>query len=147
MTLLEQLVALIEDNADELSKKWMSIVRTHPDMPTYHTYSEEKLYERAFSVYSQLSKWLSNETSKEEIQGIYSELGRQRRAEGFTLSELLLALIITRRVLWLRVPKGDLLADVENLHLGLQLSNNTILFFDRAMFFAAQGYESAKEPA
>lgn len=147
MALLQQLVDLIEDNADELTKKWMSVVRTHPDMPTYHTYAEDKLYERAFSVYSQLGKWLSNETSKEEIQSIYFNLGRQRREEGFTLSELLLALIITRRVLWLKVPKGDLLADVENLHLGLQLSNTTILFFDRAMFFTAQGFESAADPA
>ncbi len=143
MTLLEQLVALIEDNADELTKKWMDVVRTHPDMPTYHTYSEDKLYERAFSVYSQLSKWLSKETSKEEIQQIYYNLGKQRREEGFSLSEIILALIITRRVLWLKVPKGDLLEDVSNLHLGLQLSNNTILFFDRATFFTTQGYEAA----
>ena len=58
------------------------------------------------------------------------------------LSELLLALIITRRVLWLKIPKGDLLESITDLHAGMRLSNSTILFFDRAMFYAAQGYEA-----
>lgn len=46
---------------------------------------------------------------------------------------------MTRRVIWLRIPKADLLDDVPSLHEGLLLSNNVILFIDRAMFFAAQG--------
>lgn len=136
------LVKLIEDNADELTRKWMEVVRTHPDMPTYREYEEAKLYDRAYSVYSQLGKWLSDKTTKDEIRNIYFNLGKQRREEGFKFSELMLALVITRRVLWLRIPKGDLLEDVSNLHEGINLSNNTVLFFDRAMFFAAQGYES-----
>ncbi len=136
-----RLVTLIEENADELTKKWLEVVRTHPDMPTYRGYDEGKLYERAFSVYSQLGKWLSDETTKEEIKDIYHALGKQRKEEGFKLSELLLALVITRRILWLKIPKGDLLETISDLHAGMRLSNNTILFFDRAMFYAAQGYE------
>lgn len=140
-----RLVSVIEKNADELTKLWIEIVRTHADMPTYRTYDEGKLYERAFSVYSQLGKWLSEKTTKEEIKEIYHTLGKQRREEGFKLSELLLALIITRRVLWLKIPKGDLLEDISNLYDGVELTNSTILFFDRAIFYAAQGYEDQGE--
>ena len=137
-----RLISLIEKSADELTKKWISIVRTHPDMPTYRTYDEGMLYDRAFSVYSQLGKWLSDNTTKEEIQTIYFALGKQRKEENFKLSELLLALVITRRVLWLMLPKGDILEDVSNLYDGLDVTNHTILFFDRAMVYAAQGYEA-----
>ena len=137
-----RLIKLIENSADELTKKWMGIVRNHSDMPTYRTYDEGKLYERAYSVYSQLGKWLSDETSKEEIRSIYFTLGKHRREEGFKLSELLLALVITRRVLWIMLPKGDLLEDVSSLYDGLDVTNHTILFFDRAMVYAAQGYEA-----
>jgi hypothetical protein len=136
-----RLITLIENSADELTKKWMGIVRNHPDMPTYRNYDEGKLYERAFSVYSQVGKWLSDETTKEEIQDIYVTLGRERREEGFKLSELFLALVITRRVLWIMLPKGDLLEDVSSLYDGLDVTNHTILFFDRAMVYAARGYE------
>ncbi len=142
MQLKGKLVRLIEDTADELTRKWIDVVRTHPDMPTYRTYEEKKLYERAFSVYSQLGKWLSEETTKDDIKEVYFALGKQRREEGFKLSELLLALMITRRVLWLKLPRGDLLEDISSMHEGMEISNNTILFFDRAMFFAAQGYET-----
>ena len=137
-----KLVTLIEENADELTRKWRKAVRTHPEMPTYRSYDQEKLYERAFSVYSQLGKWLSQETTKDDIKSTYFELGKQRREEGFRFSELMLALVITRRVLWLKIPKDDFLEDVSNLRDGMELSNNVILFFDRAMFYAAQGYES-----
>jgi hypothetical protein len=142
MTISARLVGLVEKNADQLTKRWMELVRTHPGTPTYHTYDEAKLYQRAFSVYSQFGKWLSADTTADEIQEIYIALGAQRRKEGFALSELLQALIITRRVLWLKVEADGLLDTALDLNLALQLSNQTALFFDRAMFFAAQGYES-----
>lgn len=142
MPLSRKLVGLIEKNAEELTLKWMDIVRTHADTPTYHGYDQQKLHERAFSVYSQLGKWLSNDTTKEEIQAIYSALGRQRRKEGFRLAEVLQALIITRRVLWLKIESDGLLDSVLDLNMGMQLSNRTVLFFDRAMFYTALGYET-----
>ena len=142
MPLSRKLVALIETNAEKLTKKWMEIVRTHPDTPTYHTYDQSQLHERAFSVYSQLGKWLSDATTKDEIREIYSTLGRQRREEGFELSEVLQALVITRRVLWLKIESDGLLDSALDMSLAMQLSNRTILFFDRAMFYTARGYES-----
>ena len=39
------------------------------------------------------------------------------------------------------VPEGFLDTALD-LHLALRLSNRTILFFDRAVMYAAQGYES-----
>jgi hypothetical protein len=142
MTISARLVGLVEKNADQLTKRWVDLVRTDPGTPTYHTYDEAKLYQRAFSVYSQFGKWLSTGTTTEEFQETYTALGAQRRKEGFALSELLQALIITRRVLWLRVESEGFLDTALDLNLALQLSNQTVLFFDRAMFFAAQGYES-----
>jgi len=142
MAVSMNLVGLIENNADELTKKWMRIVRSHPDTPTYHQYPENKLYDRAFSVYSQLGKALSSETTKEEIKKQYMSLGAQRRIEGFKLSELVQALIITRRVLWLKIQSDGLLNSAMDLTLALELSNHVILFFDRAIFFATKGYLS-----
>ena len=142
MALKGALVKLIEENADELTRKWKDTVRTHPDMPTYRNYDEGKLYERAFSVYSQLGKWLSDDTTKDDIREIYTKLGSQRRAEGFHLFELLQALIITRRVLWFKIQSEGLLDTALDLNQALDLSNRTIVFFDRAMFYASQGFET-----
>ncbi len=142
MTVSAKLVGLVETNAGQLTQRWMELVRKDPATPTYHAYDEAKLYERGFSVYSQFGKWLSAATTTEEIQKIYTALGAQRRKDGFALSELLQALIITRRVLWIKIESDGLLDTALDLNLALQLRNQAMLFFDRAMLFAAQGYES-----
>lgn len=142
MVLSNKLVDLIQRNADPLTRRWMEIVRTHESTPTYHTYDEGELYERAYSVYSQLGRWVSSETTKEEIRDIYTALGERRHKEGFRLSELLQALVITRRVLWSKVLSEGFLDTALDLNQALELSNHVVLFFDRAMVYATQGFES-----
>ena len=137
----DKLVKLIERDADQLSKNWLSNVQSHPLTPTYHIYDKKKLYERAFRVYSQLGKWISRETSKEDIAKYYTAIGEQRRKEGFTLSEVIQALIITRRHVWLKVLSEGLLDSVLDHHQALELNNRVVLFFDRAIFFTSLGYE------
>jgi hypothetical protein len=137
-----KLVELIEQNAKQLSTNWLNDVTKHPDTPTYHTYDEEKLYNRAFDVFSRLSKWISKETSKEEIYEHYFALGVQRCHEGFALAEVIQALIITRRHIWLKVMAEGFLDTAVDMFKALELNNRVILFFDRAIHYTAQGYES-----
>jgi len=141
MLLSKKLLRLIEDHADELSKKWIAEVKAREELPTYHTYDEKQLYKRAFSVYSQLGKWLSQDTAKADIARQYVALGKRRRQEGFALSEVIQALIITRRILWFKVQADGFLDDAINLKAGLDLNNSVVLFFDRAMYFVAKGYD------
>ena len=138
----DKLVELIEKNAKQLSINWRSDVRKHPYTPTYHKYNEEELYNRAFDVYSRLSKWISRETSKEEIYKHYFALGLQRRKEGFALSEVIQALIITRRHIWLKVTSEGFLDTALDMYKALELNNRVILFFDRAIHYTALGYEN-----
>lgn len=138
----DRLVTLIEKNADQLTKDWLSEVRKNPATPTYHTYDEKALYKRAFDVYSRLSKWISKETTKEEIARHYIDLGFQRRRENFALSEVVQALILTRRFLWLKVLSEGFLDTALELYKALQLNNRVILYFDRAIYYITLGYET-----
>ena len=138
----DKLVELIEKNAKQLSINWLSDVRKHPDTPTYHKYNEEELYNRAFDVYSRLSKWISRETSKEEIYKHYFAIGIKRRKEGFALSEVIQALIITRRHIWIKVMSEGFLDTALDMYKALELNNRVILFFDRAIHYTALGYEN-----
>jgi hypothetical protein len=138
----DKLVNLIENNARQLSTNWLKDVRNHPTTPTYHEYDEKELYDRAFDVYSRLSKWISKETSKEEIYDHFFALGVQRRKEGFALSEVIQALIITRRHIWLKVMSEGFLDTALDMYKALELNNRVILFFDRAIHFTALGYET-----
>ena len=144
MRVSTRLVKIIENNADELTKKWLTIVKHHPGTPTYHDYDETSLYDRAYRVYSQLGNWLSRETDKDFIARHYNALGARRRREEFRLSEVIQALILTRRVLWYKIMSDGLLDSALALHLAMELNNEVSYFFDRAIYFTAVGYEHGK---
>jgi len=141
MLISQKLVELIERNADSLAKEWLADVQKHADTPTYHKFNPEELYRRSYAVYSQLGKWISYETTRAEIADYYMALGKQRRREGFALSEVIQALIITRRHVWLKVSSEGLLDTALELLRAMELSNRVVLFFDRAIFYTAMGYE------
>jgi hypothetical protein len=137
----DKFVKLVERNAHQLANNWLQNVKKHPATPTYHAFDEKILHRRAFLVYSQLGKWMSRETTKEQIEKFYVSLGQERRKEGFALSEVLQALIITRRHIWFKVQAEGLFDSALELHSAIELINRVVLFFDRALFYTAVGYE------
>ena len=137
-----RLVNLIERSADDLSKAWLLDVKKRSSMPTYQAYNETRLYSRVFRVYSQLGRWISRSTDKDEIASQYKALGAERFREGFLLSEVIQALYLTRRHLWLKVIHEGLLDTAIDLYGAMQLNNRVVLFFDRAIYNVVRGYEA-----
>jgi len=145
LTLVSQkLVDLIERNAADLTNSWLADIRKDPNTLTYRRFDPNAVYHRAFRVYSQLGKWVSHETSKEEVARDYRALGDERRKEGFALSEVIQALILIRRNLWRKVMEEGLLDSTYDLYQAIELNNRVALFFDRAIFYTACGYEQKK---
>lgn len=147
MYLTKNLVSLIERNAESLARDWLKIVLTHPSTPTYHHWDEGQLFARVFKVYSNLGQSISEQTTEKDIAREYVALGRQRHGEGFILSEVIQALIISRRVLWHKIQADGLLDTALDLNLALELSSKVVLFFDRAIYYTALGYEEATRAA
>jgi hypothetical protein len=145
LTLVSQkLVDLIERNAAELTNSWLADIRKDPNTLTYRQFDRTAVYERAFRVFSQLGKWISHETSKEEVARDYRALGDERRREGFALSEVIQALILIRRNVWRKIMEEGLLDSTYDLYQAIELNNRVSLFFDRAIFYTACGYEQKK---
>jgi hypothetical protein len=137
----QKLVNLIERNAADLTNSWLADIRRDANTLTYRRFDEVALYERAFRVFSHLGKWISHETSKEEVAREYKALGAERRREGFALSEVIQALILIRRNLWRKIMEEGLLDTPYDLYQAIELNNRVALFFDRAIFYTACGYE------
>ncbi len=139
----KRLIDLIEANAGALTQSWMRSVQQDPGTPTYAKYGDEKeLYQRAFRVFRQLGKWISEDTPREEMKIYWTTLGRQRRKEGFPMSEIVQSLFLIRRHLWDMVESEGLLDTAYDLYQAMELHNRVTLFFDRAVFFAACGHEA-----
>jgi hypothetical protein len=89
-----------------------------------------------------LGRWLSQKVEREDVAKYYSAMGSQRHEEGIPLSQVLHAFTITRRVLWQNVIEHGLLDTVYDFIQAMELQHQVLLFFDRAMFFTARGFES-----
>jgi hypothetical protein len=141
MFISDRLVQMIERNADELARRWLQEVRTRPETPSYHTFDPDALLERVTLVYSQLGRWISRETTQEEIAEYYVALGNRRRKEGFALSEVMWALVTTRRQIWFKVLSDGFLDTSLELNQALELNNRVVQYFDRAAYYLCVGYE------
>ena len=142
LSLSRNLVKLIERNADRLAKRVLEDIKKHPGTPTYRTFDDAEVYQRAYQVYSHFGDWISNGYTKEDVKNLYMALGEERRQEGFALSEVIQALIITRRHIWLLVDSESFADTAFDLRMALDLVNRSVLFFDRAIYYAALGFET-----
>lgn len=140
----QKLVDLIEKHADSLTRAWMRDVRKNEETPTYHTFDEQLLYDAAFEVFSQLGKWISRTTTKEDVARYFKPLGRRRREQGFKLEEIIKALTLTRRHVWLTVLSSGLMDTALELLQAMELNNRVVLFFDRAIYYTTIGYMEKK---
>ena len=138
--LTKRLVALIEDHADELTARIVRLVREDPRTPEYRRFDDEDLGRLAHRVYADLGRWLW-ETSEEPIEEEYFRLGQTRRGEGIPLSQVVMALLLTRRNLWQFIDAQGADSILE-LRQQLDLELLVVRFYDRAIYHTARGYEA-----
>ena len=135
------LVDFINENAESMARRWLEIVRRHSGTVTYHTWEEEGLVSRAVDVFRNLTDSINRPTMKKPVAEYYTALGQKRCREGFKVSEVIQALIITRRVLWFRVQAEHFLDRGLSLEDTVDLYNRVLIFFDRAIYYTSQGFE------
>jgi hypothetical protein len=140
---LEELVKLIEEKADDLAEMMVRTVRESPRMTAYHRFADDQLAARARLVYANLGNWLE-ESSEAEVEEEYYTLGEQRCRERIPLSQVIWALLLTRRNLWqfVDLQGRDTVSDLEST---LELELLVVRFFDRAILHTVSGYESARD--
>ena len=140
---LEELVKLIESRADEVTELMVRKVRESPRMAAYHRFGDDELGARARLVYANLGKWLE-EASEKLVEEEYFRLGKQRCEERIPLSEVIWALLLTRRNLWQFIELQGWDTETE-LRRTLDLELLVVRFFDRAILHAVRGHESGPQ--
>ncbi|HNQ85084.1 MAG TPA: hypothetical protein PLP82_04135 [Deltaproteobacteria bacterium] len=137
-----QLLDLIRDNANELTRRLCKDLLSREETKGYRTLSDDVIYDRVFDVYSKLSSWLGldNHTTS-EVRKVYTELGRKRFREGIPLHEVILAFMLVKRNLWEFIQEKQFLETTFEMKQALELNNKVVLFFDRVIYFVSMGYE------
>jgi hypothetical protein len=140
--LSDYLVRLIEKNAEIISGRWLDDVTTAKSTPTYAKSDRDSLYRKNKNVISQLGKWLGGSYTDKDIKKVYLQLGNNRRDEGFGLSEVLSALSLSRKHIWEFALSQGMWNKPIDIYMAFELERRIMLFFDKAAYHIAKGYES-----
>lgn len=139
------LIALIQENRDDLCKSWMKIVGNTPSTRSYKDFDQEVVYQRVDRCFEHLARWLDEDFSKADIATHYTAEGAKRRREAFKLSEVIRAFLVARRILWYKVQESGLVDPAMTADMALLLNNRVLMFFDRALFYMSIGYEKGEK--
>lgn len=145
MIVASKLIKVIEKNSDVIADKWVDEVTTSPYTRSYWNVSREELHERATSICDRIGYFLGRRLPKERLASFYRRVGESRKAQGYEVEEVVMALLLLKRHIWLFVlQEGFLSANLE-LYQALELNNRVVLYFDRAIYFVTQAYSREKE--
>lgn len=140
MMIAYRLVRLIETHSDQLAEGLLEKLSHDPKTCRYGDAPTREFQERVIEIYQHLGEWLLGRTES-EIEQRYIEIGRRRAEQGVPLSQLICAINLVKQNL-LDFLKRESVLDQPVEVLGelevLQLLEN---FFDRAIYYAALGYE------
>ncbi|HEV2350538.1 MAG TPA: hypothetical protein VG028_11910 [Terriglobia bacterium] len=143
MMITFRLVRLIESHSEALASGLLYKVQNSTFTKAYEKVPPDELKERVYGIYQHLGDWLLGK-KEVDVERRYRAIGSRRYHQNVPLNELVWAIVLTRENLWefLTWESGldrpiEVFAELELLHLVGQ-------FFDRAIFYAAAGYEDAR---
>jgi hypothetical protein len=140
---LPNLMKMVETHAEDLTNEVMSDLARNPKTPYFHGIPPQEVHRRIYDVYHNLGRWLS-EKNETNIQAVYSEVGRRRHDEGVPLYEVVCAVILTKEHLWDYIRRNQGLSSAVQLYQQEELVLMISRFFDKAIYHAVRGYESAR---
>jgi|SRR5579871_4053623 len=135
-----RLVRLIESHADALAAGLEEKVQTSGQVTHFHDISAQELRERVYEIYRHLGEWLLGKNEL-DIEQRYLEIGARRARQKVPLSEVVQAIVLTKENLWDFLKSEAVIDRAVEIMGELELLQMLEMFFDRAIYYAAVGYE------
>ena len=145
MMLAYRLVRLIENHSEALAIGLLKKVQGSEANASYQNVPPGELKQRVFEIYRHLGDWLLGK-SEFDIEKRYLEIGARRAQQLVPLSQLTMAIILTKENLW-EFLKNQAVLDRPTEVLGeLEMLELLDKFFDTAIYYATVGYERVCAP-
>ncbi len=137
-----KLVRLIETHSEELAAGLMEKLLSSERTRDLRKVPLGELKQRRYEIYHSLGDWLLTKTEA-DIQHRYTELGARRAAQGITYSQFCWAIAITKDHLWEFLQREGSMDRAIDILGSMDLLRLLDQFFDRALYYAALGYEGS----
>ncbi len=134
-------VRLIESHSEELAEGLIEKFQTSSRTVDMRKVPPTELRQRSCEILHQLGEWLLTKTDT-DIERRYFEIGSRRAAQGVSLSDYCWAILLTKKHLWEFLQEQAFMNNPVELYGEMELLRLLDEFFDRALCFAAEGYEN-----
>ena len=142
MMLAYRLLRLVETHSDALAAGLLERTRNSALLPGYANVPPEELRQRVHEIYRHLADWLLGE-SELDVKRRYLAIGARRAQQDVPLSQLIWAIILTKKNLWDFLKQEAVLDRPAEIFGELEVEELLDRFFDRAIYYAAVGYEQS----
>jgi len=146
MMTLYRLVRLIETHSNELASCLLNRVRSSEATAAYDQVPDEDLKDRVYEIYRHLGDWLITR-DQFDLEERYEKIGARRASQSVPFSQLAWAIVLTKDNLWEFLKLHSEMERPVEVFGELEMLQLLDLFFDRAVYFAAIGYEKARTEA
>jgi hypothetical protein len=140
MILAYRLLRLVETHSEALAAGLLEKTHSSPLLPGYTHVPPEELNERVHEIYRHLAEWLLGKSDL-DIEERYLRIGAQRAEQGVPLSQLIWVIILTKNNLWDFLKQQAVIDRPVEIAGELEVEQLLDQFFDRAIYYAAVGYE------
>ena len=141
-----RLVRLIESHSEELSESLVKKLHTSERTTAYRSISAHELTAAVREVYENLGEWLLSKTET-DVELRYRELGVRRMSQGVPLSQFMSSMLMTKEHLWAFLRRESISDGALQLYGELEFLQALTNFYDRAIYYASQGYEQKQKAA
>ena len=140
---LYRLVRLIESHSTELASALLTRVRSSEATPDYYLVPDADLKERVYEIYRHLGDWLITR-DEFDLEERYQRIGALRAKQNVPLSQVAWAIVLTKENLWEFLQLHSEMERPVEAFGELEMLQLLDFFFDRAIYFAAVGYEKTR---
>jgi hypothetical protein len=129
-----------------LSESLVNKLQSSERTTTYRHIPAHELKAAVLDVYENLGEWLLSKTET-DVELRYRELGKRRLSQGVPLSQFMASMLITKDHLWAFLRRESISDGALQLYGELEFLQALTNFYDRAIYYASQGYEQKQQAA
>jgi hypothetical protein len=141
--LADRLMDLCQRNAEEIAQLWYKSLSSNSRTPSYQLMSKQGCLDHALSIYRNLGNMYFAEDCYKRVSQVMDIHGfaEDSFARGIPLNEVIYALILLRRHIWLYAESQAMYSTSSDMIQAVDSINRVLLVFDYATYNVASKYK------
>lgn len=127
-------------NSEAIGRAWVKLVRKSGNLKIYNSLTDDTLQKNNGKVMRMLLLWFEKEADKNRIGAFFVDIGKNRRKEGYAVSEICYALFLAQHAVLEYISTNYINDSPIALYTTMNSSVQIADFFFLASYYMTKGY-------